>query len=303
RDLTGMEVAGASLLDEPTAAGEAMTLLHRVQPKRPAGKERDTFLVSARTWPQTREVLESRAEPLGLTVKVVDPADIRFDDSVFGLLVQFPDEFGSVEPLASLIARAHEAGVLVAVATDLLALTLLTPPGESGADVVVGNSQRFGVPLGYGGPHAAFFATRESFVRQVPGRIIGVSVDSSGRPAYRMALQTREQHIRREKATSNICTAQALLANMAAFYGVYHRPNGLRRIGQRIHDDAVRLAADLESLGWRQHGAHFFDTIRFEHEPPVVEKLRAAATARGLNFRYPGAGSVQISLNETVTSG
>ena len=251
-DLTGMEVANASLLDEPTAAAEAMTLLHRVQPKRHA--VRNTFLVSSRTWPQTRAVIESRAEPLGIHVRVVDPAAIEFDETVFGLLVQYPDERGAVEPLAPLMARAHEAGVLVAVATDLLALTLLTPPGDAGADVVVGNSQRFGVPLGYGGPHAAFFATRETFVRQMPGRIIGVSVDSSGRPAYRMALQTREQHIRREKATSNICTAQALLANMAAMYAVYHGPSGLTAIAvaDRIACGVAREGVDEPRLSSTQ---------------------------------------------------
>ncbi len=303
RDLTGMEVSGASLLDEPTAAAEAMTLLHRVQPKRPGGKERNTFLVSARTWPQTRAVLESRAEPLGLTVKVVDPADIRFDESVFGLLVQYPDEFGSVEPLTALTARAHDAGVLVAVATDLLALTLLTPPGESGADVVVGNSQRFGVPLGYGGPHAAFFATRESFVRQVPGRIIGVSVDSSGRTAYRMALQTREQHIRREKATSNICTAQALLANMAAMYAVYHGPKGLKAIASHVRRHTATLAAILTRLGYRQLNAVYFDTLRVDLSMvPGVERrmIEEDALDSGLNFRYVDDRTVTISLDETV---
>jgi glycine dehydrogenase len=303
RDLTGMEVAGASLLDEPTAAAEAMTLLHRVQPKRAGGKERNRFLVSARTWPQTRAVLESRAEPLGLTVKVVDPADIRFDESVFGLLVQYPDEFGSVEPLATLAARAHDAGVLVAVATDLLALTLLTPPGESGADVVVGNSQRFGVPLGYGGPHAAFFATRESFVRQVPGRIIGVSVDSSGRTAYRMALQTREQHIRREKATSNICTAQALLANMAAMYAVYHGPKGLKAIASHVRRHTATLASILTGLGYRQLNAVYFDTLRVDLSMvPGVERrmIEEDALDSGLNFRYVDDRTVTISLDETV---
>ncbi len=303
RDLTGMEVAGASLLDEPTAAGEAMTLLHRVQPKRPGSKERNTFLVSARTWPQTRAVLDSRAEPLGLTIKVVDPADIRFDESVFGLLVQYPDEFGSVEPLAALTARAHDAGVLVAVATDLLALTLLTPPGESGADVVVGNSQRFGVPLGYGGPHAAFFATRESFVRQVPGRVIGVSVDSSGRTAYRMALQTREQHIRREKATSNICTAQALLANMAAMYAVYHGPKGLKAIASHVRRHTATLASILTSLGYRQLNAVYFDTVRVDLSMVHgVERrmIEEDALDSGLNFRYVDDRTVTISLDETV---
>jgi glycine dehydrogenase len=305
RDLTGMEVAGASLLDEPTAAAEAMTLLHRVQPKRQAGTERNTFLVSARTWPQTRAVLESRAEPLGLTVRVVDPGDIRFDESVFGLLVQYPDEFGSVEPLAGLIARAHEAGVLVAVATDLLALTLLTPPGESGADVVVGNSQRFGVPLGYGGPHAAFFTTREPFVRQVPGRIIGVSVDSSGRQAYRMALQTREQHIRREKATSNICTAQALLANMAAMYAVYHGPGGLKAIASRVRQQAAVLAGMLTGFGYRQLNAVYFDTLRIDLSKVAGAERRMVeedALDSGLNFRYVDDRTVTISLDETVRS-
>jgi glycine dehydrogenase len=304
RDLTGMEVAGASLLDEPTAAGEAMTLLHRVQPKRPAGSpERNTFLVSARTWPQTRAVLESRAEPLGITVKVVDPADIRFDDAVFGLLVQTPDEFGSVEPIARLVARAHEAGVLVAVATDLLALTLMTPPGDAGADVVVGNSQRFGVPLGYGGPHAAFFATREAFVRQVPGRIIGVSVDASGRTAYRMALQTREQHIRREKATSNICTAQALLANMASMYAVFHGPAGLTAIATRVRRYTARLAATLTGLGYRMLNAVYFDTLRIDLSAvPGVTRTMVEEDARdaGLNFRYVDDRTVTISLDETA---
>ncbi len=298
RDLTGMEVANASLLDEPTAAGEAMTLLHRVQPKRAAA--RNTFLVSSRTWPQTRAVLESRAEPLGLTVRVVDPGDIVFDDTVFGLLLQYPDETGAVEPLNALIARAHEAGVLVAVATDLLALTLLTPPGESGADVVVGNSQRFGVPLGYGGPHAAFFATREAHVRHMPGRIIGVSVDSSGRRAYRMALQTREQHIRREKATSNICTAQALLANMAAMYAVFHGPKGLRAIAERVRDHAASLAAALEGLGYRQVNDVFFDTLCMELGGVLRATVEEDALDSHLNFRYLDDQHVTIALDETV---
>ncbi len=299
-DLTGMEVANASLLDEPTAAAEAMTLLHRVQPKRDV---RNTFLVSSRTWPQTRAVIESRAEPLGIHVRVVDPAAIEFDETVFGLLVQYPDERGTVEPLAPLMARAHEAGVLVAVATDLLALTLLTPPGDAGADVVVGNSQRFGVPLGYGGPHAAFFATRETFVRQMPGRIIGVSVDSSGRPAYRMALQTREQHIRREKATSNICTAQALLANMAAMYAVYHGPSGLTAIASQIRSRAASLEKALTSLGYRQLNATYFDTLQIDLRgvPGVTRStLEEPAVDAGMNFRWVDGVTITIALDETV---
>jgi glycine dehydrogenase len=298
RDLTGMEVTNASLLDEPTAAGEAMTLLHRVQPRRAA--VRNTFLVSSRTWPQTRAVLRSRAEPLGLTVRVVDPEAIAFDEDVFGLLVQYPDERGRVENLAPLVARAHEAGALVAVAADLLSLALLTPPGEAGADVVVGNSQRFGVPLGYGGPHAAYFATREAFVRQVPGRVIGVSVDSSGRQAYRMALQTREQHIRREKATSNICTAQALLANMAAMYAVYHGPEGLRAIAIRVRALTHALAGAIVAAGFRQLNDQYFDTLHVA-TPGRADAVVAAALAAGFNLRRLDADAVAIALDETVT--
>ena len=234
KDLTGMDIATASLLDEGTAAAEAMTMFHRLQTKKaPAGQE-SVFLVSERCFPQTIDVLRGRAEPLRIRLEIGNTADLPMEKA-FGLLLQYPDDRGEIADLRPIIEKAHAAGLLVAVASDLLALTLITPPGEMGADVVVGNSQRFGVPLGYGGPHAGFFATRESFVRQAPGRIIGVSVDARGRQAYRMALQTREQHIRREKATSNICTAQALLANMAAMYAVYHGPRGLRAIAERVH--------------------------------------------------------------------
>jgi glycine dehydrogenase len=212
KDLTGMEIATASLLDEGTAAAEAMTMFHRLQTRKaPAGQE-SVFLVSDRCFPQTIDVVRGRAEPLDIRLAIGNPNDLPLENA-FGLLLQYPDDRGEIADLRPIIEKAHAAGVLVAVASDLMALTLITPPGEMGADVVLGNSQRFGVPLGYGGPHAAFFATRESFIRQAPGRIIGLSVDARGRQAYRMALQTREQHIRREKATSNICTAQALLAN------------------------------------------------------------------------------------------
>jgi glycine dehydrogenase len=296
-DLTGLPVANASLLDEATAAAEAMALLLRVR-KRP---EASTFVVSERVFPHVREVIEVRAAPLGITVRVEDPARADFGPTVFGLYVQQPDDWGAVADVRALIARAHDAGVLVAVGTDLLALALITPPGELGADVVVGNAQRFGVPLGYGGPHAAFFATREAFVRQVPGRIIGVSVDAAGRPAYRMALQTREQHIRREKATSNICTAQALLANMAALYAVYHGPDGLRAIAARVHDQAVRLERALAPFGWTQVNDAYFDTIRLIGDAGRLAAVRRAAEVRGINLRYdPPAHGVQISLNETV---
>jgi glycine dehydrogenase len=298
-DLTGMPIATASLLDEGTAAAEAMAMLHRVQPR---GAERHVFLVSSRTFPQTIDVLMGRAEPIGLEVRVVDPEAMAFDASVFGALLQYPDDEGRVDDLRGLIARAHEAGVQVAVATDLLALALLTPPGEMGADVVVGNSQRFGVPMGYGGPHAAFFATREQHIRQAPGRIIGVSIDAHGNRAYRMTLQTREQHIRREKATSNICTAQALLANIAAMYGVYHGPDGLRAIAGRVHHLARVLDRELQNLGYAQTNRQYFDTLCVRLADAVLEpRLRGAALEAGMNFRHFGDGRVGIALDETTS--
>ena len=301
-DLTGMDVANASLLDESTAAAEAMTLMHRMRPSGEHGQHRTTLLVSDGCLPQTIDVLRSRAEPLGIHV-LVGPVDrMAFDASVFGLLLQYPAESGSVDDIAPLIARAHEAGALAAVGTDLLALTLLTPPGEMGADVVFGNSQRFGVPLGYGGPHAAFFATRSPFVRQMPGRIIGVSVDAHGHTAYRMALATREQHIRREKATSNICTAQALLANIAAMYAVYHGADGLRAIASRVHRMASVLESQLRALGLEQVNAHYVDTLRVALRSGASE-VRTRALAAGINFRYFADGTVGIALNETVTTG
>jgi glycine dehydrogenase len=296
-DLTGMEIANASLLDEATAAAEAMALLKRVH----KGADASTFVIAGRVFPQVRDVIVARAAPLGIVVREEEIDRVAFGPDVFGVYVQSPDDHGELLDLGAFIRRAHDAGALVAVGTDLLALTIVSPPGEAGADVVVGSAQRFGVPLGYGGPHAAFFATRESFVRQSPGRIIGVSIDSRGRRAYRMALQTREQHIRREKATSNICTAQALLANMAAFYAVYHGPDGLTEIGTRVHQQAVRLANAIASLGWTQRNPAFFDTIRFSGDAASVAAVRIAAEKRGINFRYPEPGVVQIALNETVT--
>jgi glycine dehydrogenase len=293
-DLTGMEVANASLLDEGTAAAEAMTLLHRV-----GGRGRNLFLVSDRCLPQTIEVVLARAEPLGLEVRVapVDPAALA-GAAPFGVLLQYPDEVGLAQDLTPTIRQAHDAGALVAVGTDLLALALVTPPGEMGADLVFGNSQRFGVPLGYGGPHAAFFATRTSYVRQMPGRLIGVSVDALGRTAYRMALATREQHIRREKATSNICTAQALLANMAAMYAVYHGPDRLRMIARRVHALARLLDSAVRGLGLRQLNAHFFDTLQVE--VPSSAAVRERAIEAGINFRYIDDRRVGVALNETV---
>ena len=298
-DLTGMEVANASLLDEATAAAEAMTMLHRIRARGPGRADR--FIVSDRCFPQTLAVVRGRAEPLGLRVVVGDPAALPIDETTFGVLLQYPDADGAVADPGPAIARAHEAGALAAVATDLLALTLLVPPGERGADVVVGSAQRFGVPLGYGGPHPAFFATREAHVRHMPGRLIGVSVDAAGRPALRMALQTREQHIRRERATSNICTAQALLANIAGFYAVYHGPRGLTAIAERVHGLARLLARGLAALGFGPRHACFFDTLRVDAgSAGARDRIRNAAEAEELNFRYAGDRDVGIALDETT---
>ncbi len=308
-DLTGMPIANASLLDEATAAAEAMALLARVHrrpgapegPEGPESKDALTFVVSPRVFPQVRAVLETRAAPLGITLRFEDPETTELGEDVFGVYLQTPDDHGALVDVGPTARRAHEAGALLAVGTDLLALTIVAPPGEAGADVVVGSAQRFGVPLGYGGPHAAFFATREAYIRQAPGRLIGVSVDAQGRRAYRMALQTREQHIRREKATSNICTAQALLANMAAMYGVFHGPAGLKAIAARVHRQAVTVAQAAVACGWTQQNAAYFDTIRLHADERTVAAARAAAESRDVNLRYPEKGVVQISLNETVS--
>ncbi len=297
RDLTGMDISTASLLDEGTAAAEAMTMFHRLQTKKAPAGEETVFLVSDRIFPQTLEVLKGRAEPLDIRLDIGDPDTLDMSQA-FGLLLQYPDDGGEVRDLRPIIEKAHAAGLLVAVASDLLALTLLTPPGEMGADAVVGNSQRFGVPLGYGGPHAGFMATRESFVRQAAGRIIGMSIDVKGDRALRMALQTREQHIRREKATSNICTAQALLANIAAMYPVFHGPRGLRAIAERVHNMARVTEDALTALGFAQVNSAYFDTIRIDGAP--VAAVRQAAEAAGINFRYVGT-SISVSFDETTT--
>jgi glycine dehydrogenase len=316
-ELTGMEVANASLLDEATAAAEAMTMLRRVSTRAgeaggagEAGKAGQAggagragrFFVAESCFPQTIDVLRTRAEPLGIELVIGDPERVELTPEIFGALVQTPDEAGVVRDLSGFIKRAHDAGVLVAVATDLLAMTLLTPPGEAGADVVVGSAQRFGVPMGYGGPHAAFFATRTAYVRQMPGRLVGVSVDAHGKRAYRMALQTREQHIRREKATSNICTAEALLANIAALYAVYHGPHGLTAIAGRVHQSARALAGGLLYIGVYQLNDVYFDTVRLEVPggPAAVERVKQAAEAARMNFRYRADGTITISLDETT---
>ncbi len=291
-DLTGMEIANASLLDEATAAAEAMTLA-----KRSAKSKSDTFFVHDAVHPQTLELLRTRAEPLGIVLRVGTPAE-ALEAEAFGLLLQYPDTFGQVGDYKALVDAVHARGGLVAVATDLLALTLLAAPGEWGADIVVGNSQRFGVPFGFGGPHAAFMACRDAYKRSMPGRLIGVSVDAEGKPAYRLTLQTREQHIRREKATSNICTAQVLLAVMASMYAVYHGPEGLARIARRTHRLASILAASLRSAGV-QVGGDFFDTL---HITGVhADEIHAKARAAGYNLRAIDSDSVGISLDETAT--
>ena len=298
-DLTGLKMANASLLDEATAAAEAMAMFHRLRSRAARGGPA-VFAVSDQVLPQTIAVLRSRAAALGVEVRVGHFRSLAFTPEIFGVLVQYPDAEGNVCDFANLVARAHEAGARVAVAADLLALTLLTPPGEFGADVALGNAQRFGVPMGYGGPHAAFFATRDDLVREMPGRIIGVSVDAQGQPAYRMSLQTREQHIRREKAKSNICTAQALLANLAGFYAVYHGPAGLRAIARRIHGLARAVEQALAALGFAQENPYYFDTLKIRAGERQAA-VRAAALKAGINLRYGADGVVGIALNEAAT--
>ncbi len=295
-DLTGMELANASLLDEGTAAAEAMSMLLG-QRKGQKRKEAFKFFVSDLCHPQTIDVLKTRSEPIDVEIVVGDHKELDVtDNELYGLLLQYPATDGSIENYSNLIAAAHENGVHTVVAADLLSLTLLTPPGEMGADVVVGTTQRFGVPMGYGGPHAAYFATKEAFKRQIPGRIIGVTQDAEGRPAYRMALQTREQHIRREKATSNICTAQVLLAVMAGMYGVYHGPEGLKNIAAKIHGLTRLTKAGLEAMGVAVETGDFFDTITVK---VTDKKVRKIAEDHEVNFRYFGDGRIGISFDET----
>ena len=296
-DMTGMEIANASLLDEGTAAAEAMIMAHSIVTRSASRKHANRFFVADTCFPQTIDVLRMRAEPLGFEIVVGDHGSAALDDSYFGALLQYPDGNGSVEDYRGFVATAHDLGLMAVFATDLMALTQLTSPGELGADIVVGNSQRFGVPMGFGGPHAGFFATRQSYIRQMPGRIIGVSVDRHGNKAYRMTLQTREQHIRREKATSNICTAQALLAVMAGMYAVYHGAEGLRAIGASIHRAAAAVDRGLAQLGFAQKNARYFDTLKVAADEQAV---RAEAEKAGINFRYHGDGHVGISLDETV---
>ena len=295
-DLTGMPLANASLLDEATAAAEAMTLMHRMNRK----SKSSTFAVTSDCHPQTISLIQTRAEPLNITVEIVPPECAADVDNAFGVLAQYPGTLGDVRDLSHAISTCHEKNILFGVATDLLALTVLKPPGAMGADVVLGSSQRFGVPMGYGGPHAAFFATREEFKRSLPGRVIGVSIDSKGRQALRMAMQTREQHIRREKATSNICTAQALLAIMAGLYAMHHGPDGLRAIGERVHAITSSLAASLRSGGLKVLNESWFDTLCVEVDDAPAVLQRAADN--GYNCRRISASCLGVSLDETTTT-
>ena len=300
-DLTGLPIANASLLDEATAAAEAMFMCYSIN-----GRKKDapkTFFVSEQCPPQTIAVVETRAKALGIELIVADHLTFDFERPVFGALLQYPDVDGTIHDYEAFVARAHDAGALVCVAADILSLALLKPPGEFGADIAVGNTQRFGVPLGYGGPHAAYLATREEFKRQVPGRIVGVSKDVDGHPAVRLALQTREQHIRRDKATSNICTAQVLLAIIASMYAVYHGPDGIRRIAERVHLMTGVLAKGLQSLGYKITTTAFFDTLRIEADEARVTAIHQLAANHRINLRVIDAAAFGITLDETVSEG
>ncbi len=300
-DLTGMPIANASLLDEGTAAAEAMSMLYSL---RKIGKEdANVFFVSQECFPQTIDVLKTRANPLGIKLLIGDHKAIKLNDKIFGILLQYPAESGEIYDYRSLINTAHQNEINVVVAADLLSLTLLTPPGEFDADVVVGSTQRFGIPMGYGGPHAAYFATKDEFKRHLPGRIIGISIDSNGNPAYRMALQTREQHIRREKATSNICTSQVLLAIIAGMYAVYHGPENLKKITERIHILAKLLDHELNLLGYKQINKNYFDTLKIsfdESTKGILHKIKESAIKKEINFRYFEENFIGISINETT---
>ena len=297
-DLTGMEIANASLLDEATAAAEAMTMLHGLRSREAAAAGKNSFFVSHECFPQTIELLKTRARPLGIELVIGDFKTVTLNDKLYGALLQYPAANGVVHDYRDFVARAREHGMTVAVAADILSLALLTPPGEWGADIVLGSTQRFGVPMGYGGPHAAYFACRDAYKRSMPGRIIGVSLDADGNTALRMALQTREQHIRREKATSNICTAQALLAIMASMYAVYHGAAGLKGIARQVHLSAVALANELKKLGYNLAHDSFFDTLKLTHTDNV--KIHALAESAKINFRYSSEG-LGIALDQTTT--
>lgn len=296
-DLTGMEIANASLLDEATAAAEAMAMLFSSRSREAVKSGANKFFVSNECYPQTIDLLKTRSTPMGIELVIGDFKTTTLDSSIYGALLQYPTIDGKVHNYADFVKKAKTNGTSIAVAADVLSLVLLTPPGEWGADIVVGNTQRFGVPMGYGGPHAAFFACREEYKRIIPGRIIGVSVDAQGNPALRMALQTREQHIRRDKATSNICTAQALLAIMASMYAVYHGPEGLKGIAQQVHFSALALAAEIEKLGYTVDKGIYFDTIKINGADAI--KIKQLSEAAEINFRYTDS-AITISVDQTT---
>ncbi|WP_112377381.1 aminomethyl-transferring glycine dehydrogenase [Flagellimonas maritima] len=298
-DLTGMALANASLLDESTAAAEAMTMLFDVRSRQQKKDGALKFFVSEEVMPQTLSLLQTRSTPLGIELVIGNHEEFDFSEGFYGALLQYPGKHGQVHDYADFVQKAKVNDITVAVAADILSLVLLTPPGEWGVDVVVGTTQRFGIPLGYGGPHAAFFATKEAYKRSIPGRIIGVTRDTDGNRALRMALQTREQHIKRDKATSNICTAQVLLAVMAGMYGVYHGPDGLKFIANKVHDTSKLLSKELKKLGLEQTNTAFFDTIKVK--VPDSRKLKAIAEKNNINLNYIDAETVSVSLNEAVS--
>jgi len=300
-DLTGMEIANASLLDESTAAAEAMAMLFSNRSGEAVKNNANKFFVSHECYPQTIDLLKTRSAPLGIELVIGNFQTAALDGSMFGALLQYPSADGQVYDYADFVTRAKANGTGIAVAADVLSLVLLAPPGEWGADVVVGSTQRFGVPMGYGGPHAAYFACREEYKRSMPGRIIGVSVDAEGNPALRMALQTREQHIRRDKATSNICTAQALLAVMASMYAVYHGPEGLKGIAQQVHFSALALAAELKKLGYATNDGNYFDTLKISSTAAQQASIRHLAEAAQINFRYTDT-AITISIDQTTSA-
>jgi glycine dehydrogenase len=301
-ELTGMELANASLLDEATAAAEAMIMLFNARSRTAVKEGREQFFVDENIFPQTRAVLITRAKPLGIELVFGTYEDIRLTSSMFGALIQYPAADGSLRDYSRFTQAAHEKEIAVSVAADLMSLVLITPPGNWGADVVIGSTQRFGIPMFYGGPHAAYFATRETYKRHIPGRIIGISIDMYEKPALRMALQTREQHIKRERATSNICTAQALLASMAGMYGIYHGPEGLTRIASNIHTGAAYLCGKLGNLGYRVVHQDFFDTLLIELPEGInQEEVKGIALEKEINFHYPDERHIQLSTDETTT--
>jgi len=301
-DLTGMDVPNASLLDEATAASEAMIMAYNARPRASVKKGANKFFVSNNLFPHSIEVIKTRACPLGIELIFGDFKEFIFDEKVFGAIVQYPDNDGKVHDYKEFTEKAHENGAIVAVAADIISLALLIPPGEWGADVVVGSTQRFGVPMGYGGPHAAFFATKDKYKRNIPGRIIGISVDANGNRALRMSLQTREQHIKRERATSNICTSQVLLGVMAGMYAVYHGPEGIKEIARHINILTGVLAQEIEKHGYKQLNDYYFDTLKIEIPESVsADSIKLIALEKEMNFRYFEDGCIGISIDETTT--